>query len=125
MASQAGSPQLGGALNGRVVLLVIPDCPNSMEAAAVLSDALVAAGRPRTTFSTVVVDSLEEAELHGFIGSPSVHVDGRDVLPVPGARPAVACRTYLHSDGSRHGVPETAALSQALSALLPSPSPKV
>lgn len=100
------------------MLLVIPGCPNSAAAAAVLSDALVAAGQPQTTFATVVINSLAEAELRVFIGSPSIHVDGRDVLPVPGAPAAVACRTYVHADGIRRGLPEAATLARALTSTL-------
>ncbi|MEW1952868.1 hypothetical protein [Terrabacter sp. NPDC080008] len=101
-----------------MTLLVIADCPNSTTAAAVLSDALVSVGQLRQSFTTVLIDSLEEAELHEFIGSPSIHVDGCDIMPVPGAQPAVACRTYVHADGSRTGIPDTDALIRALSAVL-------
>ena len=121
---RTGARQPGQGSNERVVLLVIPDCPNSAAAAAVLSDALVAAGQPQTTFATAVIDSLEEAELRGFIGSPSIHVDGRDVLPVRGAPAAVACRTYVHADGIRRGFPEAAPLAEALGATLLSSAQK-
>jgi hypothetical protein len=101
-----------------VVLLVIPHCPHSAAAAAVLSHALVVSGHPEATFTTLVIDSPEEAQSHEFIGSPSIHVDGRDILPLEGAPAAVACRTYVHADGCRRGVPETAALTRALTATL-------
>jgi hypothetical protein len=122
MTRRDSSPQRGARRPGeaaeRVVLLVIAHCPNSAASAAVLSDALVVSGHPEATFTTVVLDSLEEAESHKFIGSPSIHVDGRDILPVEGAPAAVACRTYVHADGSRRGVPETAALARALTTAL-------
>lgn len=105
-------------MTGRVTLLVIADCPNSTTAAAVLGDALASIDQPRDSFSTVVIQSAEDAAMRHFIGSPSIYVDGRDILPVPGAQAAVACRAYVHADGSRHAMPEKEALIRALSTVL-------
>lgn len=116
--AQVPAPQKTGKQPpARVALLVIADCPNGAGAAAVLSDALVSVGQPSEAFTTVVIESAQDAQLHDFIGSPSIHVDGRDILPVPGAQPALACRTYVHTDGSRSGIPEINALTHALSAV--------
>lgn len=125
MTMQPQPRQPNDELPQRVALMVVTDCPNSTTAAATLSDALTAAGHPELGFATIVVDTFEQAESHGFIGSPSIHIDGHDVLPVSGAHAAVACRTYAHPDGTRHGVPETIALTEALrSALRPRSSPR-
>lgn len=52
---------------------------------------------------TVVVDSQEQAEKCRFLGSPTLHVDGRDVDPVAEKLTKyglAACRTYWFSGKS-------------------------
>ncbi len=60
------------------------------------------------------VESDSEARELGFIGSPTVLVDGRDVVD-PGDRPAaLTCRLYRRRDGSASALPDTEELREAL-----------
>ncbi|HEY6794010.1 MAG TPA: hypothetical protein VI248_04935 [Kineosporiaceae bacterium] len=95
-----------------VELLVMRDCPHAEAAGTVLARALTAEGLdPR--FTVVLVDSVEEAQGHGFVGSPSFMLDGRDLFPSQGDVPALACRVY-RTDRGLSGVPDEAELRMAL-----------
>jgi hypothetical protein len=78
----------------KLTLLVTPDCPHAASAAALLRTALDDVGLTGATFTTTVVATAEEATRIGFIGSPTILVDGEDPFAVPGARPGLACRIY-------------------------------
>lgn len=77
----------------QIDLLVIPECPNAdrteelvhRAAARLVADAQVV----RT-----VVRSQAEAEKHSFPGSPTVRIDGEDLVGPRVGPPAFACRRY-------------------------------
>jgi hypothetical protein len=62
-----------------------------------------------------VIRSTEDADDYGFLGSPSVRVNGRDPFASPDAPVGLACRTYETPDG-RAGSPTLAELRHALAA---------
>lgn len=90
----------------RVELLVVPSCPHQAPALKALEAALVLAGHPDEAVRTVVIETEADAVQAGFTGSPSFFIDGTDLLPTPGATPALACRL--------HGVPSTDVLAAAI-----------
>lgn len=47
----------------------------------------------------LLVETPEEADRVGFLGSPSIRVDGVDVLAEPGARVGLTCRRYRTPEG--------------------------
>lgn len=96
-----------------VQLLVVEDCPNETPAAVVLRQALDQAGLGTLLFTTRLVTSQQEAEELGFLGSPSILIDGEDPFADPGRVPGLACRLY-RDDTGLSGVPPTASLCQAL-----------
>ncbi|MEV4196729.1 hypothetical protein AB0J32_00080 [Micromonospora globbae] len=96
-----------------VQLLVVDDCPNAEGAAAVLRRALDEVGLAGVRFATRVVADQAEAEAVGFVGSPTVLIDGRDPFAGPGQTVGLACRLY-RDDGGVSGVPPLAALRRAL-----------
>ena len=60
------------------------------------------------------VESEGEARALGFVGSPTVLVDGVDAVD-PGDRPAaLTCRLYRRRDGSASPLPDTEDLREAL-----------
>jgi len=95
-----------------VELLVVEECPNGTPAREALRRALDQAGFNATISTTVVVGDAQ-ARAHGFIGSPSFHIDGHDLFPVPSPRPGVACRVYPTPEGLR-GIPDDRAFAVAL-----------
>lgn len=59
----------------------------------------------------VIVEDPARAEALGYRGSPTVLVNGRDILPAPSQGvPALACRLY----DSQDGLPPRKAIQQAL-----------
>jgi len=96
-----------------VELLVVPDCPNEAPAAALLRTALTEVGLGDTDVTTTVIDSVAEAERRGFVGSPTILIDGEDPFAEPGQPPALACRIYRNASGPA-GVPDPRRLRQAL-----------
>lgn len=49
--------------------------------------------------STKLVDTVEEAESSGFMGSPSVLINGIDAFAEDGAQVGLSCRVYHTPDG--------------------------
>ncbi|SCE97321.1 hypothetical protein GA0074695_2583 [Micromonospora viridifaciens] len=97
----------------KVELLVVEDCPNERPAAAAVSRALDEVGLSTVQVTVRVVTSQAEAEQLGFLGSPSVLINGRDPFAEPDCSPAMACRLYL-DDTSVSGVPPIRRLRRAL-----------
>lgn len=75
-----------------IMLLYFEDCPNWRIADERL--AVIAAERPDVTVTRHVVETPEEAERTGFLGSPSIQVDGVDLFAEPGAQVGLSCRRY-------------------------------
>jgi hypothetical protein len=96
-----------------VQLLLVPDCPNAESAAVVVRQALDEVGLSDVPVSTVIIDTQGEADRLRFLGSPTVLIDGRDPIPEPQQRPALACRLYHHQSGPS-GVPPIHSIRQAL-----------
>ena len=80
-----------------VTLLYFDDCPNWLEADAHLRS--LAAELPDVTLTRHLVDTPEEAERTRFRGSPSILVDGIDVLADPDDPVGLSCRMYQTPDG--------------------------
>jgi hypothetical protein len=91
----------------RVELLYTPGCPH-WEAVHVLLRRILAEGAIETPIQLVVVSSPEDAEFLGFAGSPSVRLNGVDVVePAAGTTPGLGCRLYRGPDGRTSGrIPE-------------------
>ena len=80
-----------------VTLLYFEDCPNWKTVDARL--ALLASERTDITVTHQLVETPAEADRVGFLGSPSIQVDGDDVLAEPGSRVGLTCRRYPTPDG--------------------------
>lgn len=79
-----------------------------------LNDALKQAG-VEAEIKTIVVSTQEEAEQHRFLGSPTVHIDGRDVDPMAekiNRYGLSACRTYWWQDKSYEYPPKEMILQE-------------
>ena len=67
----------------------------------------------RVPITATVIDTQEEAERRGFVGSPTILIDGEDPFAEPGQPVGVACRIYRNPAGPA-GVPDLLLLRQAL-----------
>ena len=84
----------------RVEVLVFDGCPHA-EAAMLLAQAVAERLGPDITVERVDVNTTERAAEVGFLGSPSVRVNGADIEGRMGTAGRLCCRTY--EDGA--GVP--------------------
>ncbi len=64
----------------KVELLYFDGCPSWVATDLALREALQRLGRTDVTIDRVRVETPQEAEARGFVGSPTVLIDGRDPL---------------------------------------------
>ena len=98
-----------------VELLVVPDCPNESVALSVLRLAFDRVGLAALSVRTTVIASQEQAQERGFVGSPTILINGVDPFSVAGQSPAYACRVYATPAGLS-GVPPLDDVISALTA---------
>jgi proline dehydrogenase len=88
----------------QVELLTTFDCPHAERAEEIIRSALAGTGY-QASVDRIVVNDLDYAAGLGFHGSPTVRIDGVDVVPVPADLPiGLACRVYPQPDGRLDGV---------------------
>jgi proline dehydrogenase len=88
----------------RVELLATLDCPHVDRADAIVREALANNGHT-PLIERVYVSDLDTAAGLGFHGSPTLRIDGRDVVPPPAGEPIhLGCRLYVQPDGTLAGV---------------------
>ena len=95
-----------------VQLLYLDGCPHWAVAEQRLLGALRQLGRDLRVDS-LKVSTVEEAELLGFRGSPTILIDGDDPFPDEELPKGLSCRLYCTTDGVS-GVPTTEQLVEAL-----------
>ncbi|WP_377645567.1 hypothetical protein [Oryzobacter terrae] len=96
----------------QIELLVVPDCPHEAPAAELITLAVADTGVQAQVTRTVIT-SQDQARLRGFVGSPTILLNGSDPFADPAAPAAMACRLYSTPEGLR-GVPALRDLRQAL-----------
>ena len=97
-----------------VRLLYFDGCPHWTVAEERLRIALASIGSGGQAIEHVLVETPEDAERLGFIGSPTVVVDGRDPFAKGGEQSALACRVYSTPQGPA-GSPTIEQLVEVLS----------
>ena len=102
----------------RVELLWWEGCPSTPAARGLLEEALAAAGLDPAAIEVRAVTSDEQARAEGFIGSPTIRIDGRDVVPPDPAEPTgLTCRVYRLRDGRFSPTPDPADVREAIARL--------
>jgi hypothetical protein len=100
----------------QVELLFWAGCPSHPRALADLREALTEAGLdPACVLVREVGDELG-AEAEGFVGSPTIRIDGVDVQPPRDEPTGLTCRIYRRRDGRISPTPDPADLRDALRA---------
>lgn len=98
----------------QVKLLYFEDCSNWRIARRRLEDSLAAAGLgDPVEISYERVETPEEAERLGFLGSPTILMDGRDSWAAPDCPIGLSCRIYRTEHGAE-GSPSVAQLVEVL-----------
>ena len=86
-------------VNMDITLMYFDGCPGWQNAESNLRAALAALGLPDVPINLETIETVEEAEQAGFIGSPTVLIDGRDPFAEPGRAPGLSCRLYPAAQG--------------------------
>jgi hypothetical protein len=98
----------------RIKFLYYEDCPSHEQALARLQAALAEAG-VAATVEIIKIETEAQARQWGFIGSPTILINGRDIdPPQPGAPPALTCRAYHLEDGRISPLPSATMIGRAL-----------
>ncbi len=99
----------------KVELLYWSGCPSHPRALADLREAMGELGLDPSQVEVREVASDEQAAAEGFIGSPTIRVDGRDIQPPPEGEPTgLTCRIYHRRDGRISPTPDPLDLRAAL-----------
>jgi len=97
-----------------VSLFYFAGCPHWTVAEERIRAALAQVGRDGRLVRHVLVESQADADRLGFVGSPTILVDGRDPFANGADQPALACRVYRTPDGLA-GSPTVEQLVEVLS----------
>ena len=98
----------------KVELLWWEGCPSWEQALADLRDEMSAVGLDPASVEVREVHTDEDATREGFVGSPTIRVDGRDLQPPDGAPSGLTCRIYRLRDGRISPLPDRADLHDTL-----------
>jgi hypothetical protein len=89
-----------------VELLWWEGCPSHPEALADLERILREEGVPADV-TRIEIEDDEEARRERFPGSPTIRIDGRDIVPPEEGEPySLTCRVYRRRDGRISPVPD-------------------
>ena len=106
-----------------VELLFWEGCPSHPQALADLREAMIELGLRPERIEVREVYTDERATSEGFVGSPTIRVDGVDVQD-PGEEPAgLTCRIYHRRDGRISPLPDPADVRDALQNAMTTRSP--
>jgi hypothetical protein len=107
----------------RVELLFWAGCPSHPDALEDLRAALAEAGADPGAVEVREIRTEGDAEHEGFVGSPTIRIDGADIQP-PGDEPTgLTCRVYRTRDGQVSPVPDPEDLRDAVRRALSDRSP--
>ena len=98
----------------QVELLYWRGCPSWEDAIALARREVEAVGLDPGSLELREVASDDEAEREGFVGSPTIRIDGRDLQPPTGEPTGLTCRVYRLRDGRISPLPDREDLRDAL-----------
>jgi hypothetical protein len=98
-----------------VELLFWEGCPSHPAALSQLRHALAETGHADVPVQMVRIESEEQADREDFVGSPTIRVDGADLMPPPPGEPTgLNCRVYRLRDGRFSPTPDPDDLRDSL-----------
>jgi hypothetical protein len=101
----------------KVELLWWEGCPSHRETLEELKEVLRDEGLDPETVELREIESDEQARRERFPGSPTIRVDGQDVVqPAPGEPMTLTCRVYRLRDGRPSPSPDLADVRDAVRA---------
>jgi hypothetical protein len=103
----------------RVEMLFWAGCPSYPRALADLREAVVEAGLDPDCVTVREVETDGDAAREGFVGSPTIRIEGVDVQPLQDEPTGLTCRVYRRRDGRISPTPDPADLREALRGAAP------
>jgi len=98
-----------------VELLWWEGCPSTERALALVREGLTELGFSDVEVRTREVRTDAEADELGFLGSPTILIDGVDLVPAAADEPiGLSCRVYRRRDGRISPLPDPDDLREAL-----------
>ena len=91
-------------------------CPSWERALERLREQMTLAGLDPESIAIRQVETDDAAADEGFIGSPTIRIDGRDLQPLADQPAGLTCRIYRLRDGRVSPLPDAADLRDALTA---------
>jgi hypothetical protein len=107
---------VGYSSNPSLELLWWSGCPSWERALAILREEAEAVGLDPDSIQVRQVETDEAARREGFIGSPTIRVDGADLQPPREQPTGLTCRVYRLRDGRVSALPDRADVREALEA---------
>jgi len=102
----------------RVELLWWRECPSWERATELVRDEMASLGLDPEALEVREVATDDDAGREGFVGSPTIRVNGADIQP-PGEEPVgLTCRVYRRRDGRVSPLPDAADVREALIAAI-------
>jgi len=98
----------------KVELLWWEGCPGWESALEMLREEMTAAGLDPESIEVREVLTDADAEREGFVGSPTIRVNGRDVQPPANEPLGLTCRVYRLRDGRISPLPDREDLRETL-----------
>lgn len=99
----------------KIELLWWSGCPSHEKAFAMLADAVTKAGLEPADITRLQMVTMQEAERENFIGSPTIRINGADLVPPDDSDlPALTCRLYFKANGRPSPLPEQLLIEQTL-----------
>jgi hypothetical protein len=98
-----------------VELLWWEGCPSTEKALAAVREALSELGLTGVEVHAREIETDEAARDAGFVGSPTILIDGVDLVPAAADEPiGLSCRVYRRRDGRISPIPDPDDLRDAL-----------
>ena len=98
----------------KVELLWWEGCPSWERALAELREEMRSAGLDPGAVEVREIRTQGAAEREGFVGSPTIRIDGADVQPPAGEPTGLTCRIYRLRDGRTSPLPDREDIRDAL-----------
>jgi hypothetical protein len=98
----------------RVELLWWDGCPSWPDALADLKQVMEDLGVDPESVEMREIESDEQAERERFPGSPTIRIDGEDVVPPDGEPIGLSCRVYELREGLFSPIPDPQDVREAL-----------
>jgi hypothetical protein len=93
------------------------ECPSHERALAILREVMAEEGITAPV-DVIEVKTEDEAQHYRFYGSPTIHINGRDIIPPleDAGEPSITCRVYRRADGRISPLPPREQIIAALRA---------